>query len=145
MESIAAPQTLSAKSLYDEVWHIFWCGGHKTPPLAAHSSDRGFLSYLFCDKQLAPGKVPSFQTAIAYAFKHTGLSDVGHNPALTALLTSFLRECLEGSGFFLGGTFLWSSCPHQSSLGAPVTNCTLGWKVFFLDLLSWPEGANSTL
>ena len=39
-----------------------------------------FLIYLFQDKQLAPGMVAGYQTAIAFALKHMGLPDVGHDP-----------------------------------------------------------------
>ena len=51
------------------------------------------LTHLFRDKQLAPGMVPGYPAAFASAFKHVGIPDVDHNPALTALLSgSFSRE-----------------------------------------------------
>ena len=56
-----------------------------------------FLTFLFLDKQLALGTVAGYPAAITSAFKHTGLPNVGHNPALTALLASFSRECPRSS------------------------------------------------
>ena len=36
--------------------------------------------------------VAGYQVTIASAFKHTGLLDMGHDPAVTVLLTFFCRE-----------------------------------------------------
>ena len=94
-EGIAVPQASSTKSIYDGKWPIFcaWCGGWETDPFTASVPlIAEFLTYLFWDMQLAPGTVAGYQVAIASAFKHTGLLDVDHDPALTALLASFSRE-----------------------------------------------------
>ena len=71
----------------------FLVRGRETDPFTASIPvNAEFLTYLFRDKQLAPGTVAGYRAAIASAFKHTGLPDVGHDPALIALLASFSRE-----------------------------------------------------
>ena len=94
-EKIASPQASSTKSIYDGKWCIFcaWCGGWEADPFTACIPlITEFLIYLFQDKQLASGTVARYQAAIASAFKHTGLPDVGHDPTLSALLASSSRE-----------------------------------------------------
>ena len=81
----------SPSPIYDGKWCIFcaWCGGRETDPFIAYILlIAEFLTYLFWDKQLAPGTKAGYRAAIASAFKHTGLPDVGHDPALTAVLAS---------------------------------------------------------
>ena len=78
-------------------------------------------------------------SAIASTFKHTGLLYVGHEPALTALLTSFSRECPKTPRVFTPldlslVLMVLTRAPFEAlQLAAPKF---LAWKVFFLILLT---------
>ena len=50
-----------------------------------------FLTYLFLDKQLAPGMVAGYQAAITSTFRHLGHLDVGHKAAMPRLPSSLKR------------------------------------------------------
>ena len=98
-----------------------------------------FLTYLFLDKQLVPGTVAGYRSAILFPFKHTDLPDVGHDPALTALLASLSRERLRRLRFLLQWDLslvlmaLTRAHFELLQLAAPTV---LAWKVFFLVLLA---------
>ena len=73
------------------------------------------------------------QAAIASTFKHTGLLDVGHDPALMAPVTSFSGESPKTPGVLSLVLMALSRAPLQPlQLVAPKV---LAWKVFFLILL----------
>ena len=69
-----------------------------------------FFTNLFRDKQLAPGTVAGYRAAITSAFKHTGLPDVGYDPALIAL--QGMHQ--DSQGFSSQGSFPSAHGSHQS-------------------------------
>ena len=104
-----------------------------------------FLTHLFQDKQLAPGRIPSCYSLILQGHRSP---DVGHDLALTVLLVPFSREhprrpkVLPQWDLSLVLMALTRAPFEPLQLAAPKF---LAWKTFFLTLLpSGPEGVNST-
>ena len=91
---IKAPQRRSTRSVYEAKWTIFkkWCLSNqvdfRTPPLKAIAD---FLLHLFQDKQLQPGTIDGYRSAIADKLGNSTIN-VSKDENLTRLLDSFNRD-----------------------------------------------------
>ena len=95
---IEAPQRRSTRSLYEAKWTIFtkWCLSNqvdfKAPPLKAVAD---FLLHLFQDRQLQPGTIDGYRSAIADKLGNATIN-VSKDENLTRLLDSFHRDRPKG-------------------------------------------------
>ena len=95
---IEAPQRRSTRSVYEAKWTIFkkWCLSNqvdfRTPPLKAIAD---FLLHLFQDKQLQPGIIDGYRSAIADKLGNSTIN-VSKDENLTRLLDSFHRDRPKG-------------------------------------------------
>ena len=95
---IEAPQRGSTRRVYEAKWAIFtgWCKDNKvdirTPPL---KSIADFLLYLFEVKNLQPGTIEGYRSAIADKLGNSP-TNISKNEDLTRLLDSFHRDRPKG-------------------------------------------------
>ena len=95
---IEAPQRRSTRSVYEAKWTIFkkWCLSNqvdfRAPPLKAIAD---FLLHLFQDKQLPPGTIDGYRSAIADKLGNSTIN-VSKDENLTRLLDSFHRDRPKG-------------------------------------------------
>ena len=95
---IEAPQRRSTRSVYEAKWTIFkkWCLSNqvdfRAPPLKAIAD---FLLHLFQDKQLQPGTIDGYRSAIADKLGNSTIN-VSKDENLTRLLDSFHRDRPKG-------------------------------------------------
>ena len=95
---IEAPQRRSTRSVYEAKWTIFkkWCLSNqvdfRSPPLKAIAD---FLLHLFQDKQLQPGTIDGYRSAIADKLGNSTIN-VSKDENLTRLLDSFHRDRPKG-------------------------------------------------
>ena len=95
---IEAPQRRSTRSVYEATWTIFtkWCLSNqvyfRAPPLKAIAD---FLLHLFQEKQLQPGTIDGYRSAIADKLGNSTIN-VSKDENLTRLLDSFHRDRPKG-------------------------------------------------
>ena len=95
---IEAPQRRSTRSVYEAKWTIFtkWCLSNqvdfRTPPLTAIAD---FLLHLFQDKNLQPGTIDGYRSAIADKLGNDPIN-ISKDENLTRLLDSFHRDRPKG-------------------------------------------------
>ena len=95
---IEAPQRRSTRSVYEAKWTIFkkWCLSNqvdfRAPPLKAIAD---FLLHLFQDRQLQPGTIDGYRSAIADKLGNSTIN-VSKDENLTRLLDSFHRDRPKG-------------------------------------------------
>ena len=95
---IEAPQRRSTRSVYEAKWTIFkkWCLSNqvdfRASPLKAIAD---FLLHLFQDKQLQPGTIDGYRSAIADKLGNSTIN-VNKDENLTHLLDSFHRDRPKG-------------------------------------------------
>ena len=95
---IEAPQRRSTRSVYEAKWTIFtkWCLSNqvdfRAPPLKAVAD---FLLHLFQDRQLQPGTIDGYRSAIADKLGNATIN-VSKDENLTRLLDSFHRDRPKG-------------------------------------------------
>ena len=106
---IEAPQRRSTRSVYEAKWTIFtkWCLSNqvdfRAPPLKAVAD---FLLHLFQDRQLQPGTIDGYRSAIADKLGNATIN-VSKDENLTRLLDSFHRDRPKGRRASPLGTFHW--------------------------------------
>ena len=91
---ILAPQAKSTLTVYEGKWKILhtWCRSKGLDPIQASTPNiADFLLYLFKQKGLSPITIEGYRTAIAGAIKYATGIDLGTDPALSALIHSFIR------------------------------------------------------
>ena len=107
---IEAPQRISTRSVYEAKWTIFtkWCLSNqvdfRAPPLKAIAD---FLLYLFQDRNLQPGIIDGYRSAIADKLGNSTIN-VSKDENLTRLLDSFHRDRPKAGGVYPPGTCPWS-------------------------------------
>ena len=95
---IEAPQRRSTRSVYEAKWAIFtkWCLSNqvdfRAPPLKAIAD---FLLHLFQEKNLQPGTIDGYRSAIADKLGNSTIN-VSRDENLTRLLDSFHRDRPKG-------------------------------------------------
>ena len=82
----------SSSAVYQSRWKIFcdWCVGREIDPIKASVQlIADFLLFLFEVRNLAPGTIAGYRTAIASVLSHHGRADVGTASSLSALIRGF--------------------------------------------------------
>ena len=95
---IEAPQRVSTRAVYKSKWAIFvkWCKTHTVDfrsPSVTQIAD--FLLYLFSEKNLQPGTIDGYRTAIADMLGNDSLN-ISKDENLSRLLDSFHRDRPKG-------------------------------------------------
>ena len=95
---IEAPQRSSTRAVYKSKWAVFtnWCKLHKVDfrsPSIAQIAD--FLLYLFKERNVQPGTIEGYRTAIADMVGNDGMN-ISTDANLTCLLDSFHRDKPKG-------------------------------------------------
>ncbi|PJE78335.1 hypothetical protein CI610_02731 [invertebrate metagenome] len=82
----------SSSAVYQSRWKIFcdWCVGRKVDPVKASVQlIADFLLWLFRDRNLAPGTIAGYRTAIASVLSFQGRSEMSSSSSLSALIRGF--------------------------------------------------------
>ena len=94
-DCIARSIRASSATVYQSRWSIFcnWCGQRQVDPLKASVPlIADFLLHLFRSKNLAPGTIAGYRSAIAGILSYAGRSEVGSSSSLSALIRGFSIE-----------------------------------------------------
>ena len=91
-QSIARSIRSSSSAIYQSRWRIFcdWCGERQIDPLKGSVQViADFLLYLFRDRNLAPGTIAGYRSALASVLAFHGRPEVGTAPSLSAMIRGF--------------------------------------------------------
>ena len=94
-ERIDNPQRQSTRLVYSGKWEIFqkWCDNHEVASMQPTASDLSrFFLYLFNDKELQPGTIQGYRSAISNKLYDKVHWDIGHDSSITRLFDSFFRD-----------------------------------------------------
>ena len=91
-ESITRSIRASSSAIYQSRWRIFcdWCGERQIDPLKASVQViADFLLMLFRERNLAPGTIAGYRSALASVFSFLGRQEVSSSSSLSALIRGF--------------------------------------------------------